>query len=62
MTYLNTILYTILFIIIAVPVLVFIFDFFDIPFENYGNFLIWGIALAIFNAILPYAKQTIFTD
>jgi hypothetical protein len=58
----NTLLTTIVFIVVAVPVLVYIFDFFDIPFEDYGNFLIWGIALAIFNAILPYVKDSVFTD
>jgi hypothetical protein len=55
-------LYTILFITITVPVAIVIFDFFDIKFEFYGNYLLWFIALAIFNSILPYKQTSIFDD
>lgn len=60
MKYLSFLFYTIVFIIILVPVAIVIFDFFDIPFETYGNYLFWFIALAIFNAILPYQPTDIF--
>ena len=54
--------YTIIFITISVPVGIIIFDFFDIRFEVYGNYLLWFIAMAIFNAILPYEQISIFDD
>jgi len=54
--------YTIIFITISVPVGIIIFDFFDIRFEVYGNYLLWFIAMAIFNAILPYKQISIFDD
>jgi len=44
------------------PIAIAIFDFFDIQFETYGNFLFWFIALALFNAILPYQSTSIFQD
>jgi hypothetical protein len=60
MEYLSFIFYTVLFIIITVPVAIVIFDFFDIKFQVYGNYLIWFIALALFNAILPFKQKNIF--
>jgi len=60
MEYLSFVFYTILFIIITVPVAIVIFDFFDIKFEVYGNYLLWFIALALFNAILPFKQKNIF--
>ena len=54
--------YTIIFITISVPVGIIIFEFFDIRFEVYGNYLLWFIAMAIFNAILPYKQISIFDD
>jgi len=54
--------YTIIFITISVPVGIIIFEFFDIKFEVYGNYLLWFIAMAIFNAILPYKQISIFDD
>ena len=60
MEYFTFLVYTILFITITLPVAVVIFDFFDIKFEVYGNYLLWLIALAIFNAILPYKEINIF--
>ena len=54
--------YTIIFITISVPVGIVIFDFFDIKFEVYGNYLLWFIAMALFNAILPYQSTSIFQD
>jgi len=62
MTYLSFLLYTILFIAMITPIAIAIFDFFDIQFESYGNFLFWFIALALFNAILPYQSTSIFQD
>jgi len=60
MEYFTFFIYTILFITITIPVAVFIFDFFDIKFEVYGNYLLWFIALALFNAILPYKEMNVF--
>jgi hypothetical protein len=60
MEYLTFVLYTVLFIIITVPVAIVIFDFFNIKFEVYGNYLLWFIALALFNAILPIKQNNIF--
>ena len=60
MEYLTFIVYTVIFIIFFVPVAIFIFDFFDVPFETYGNYLLWFIALALFNALLPFKKKNIF--
>ena len=60
MEYLSFVFYTILFIIITVPVAIVIFDFFDIKFEVYGNYLLWFIALALFNALLPFKQKNIF--
>jgi hypothetical protein len=37
-----------------------IFDFFDISFETYGNYLMWFIALALFNALLPFTQKNVF--
>jgi hypothetical protein len=55
-------LYTIVFITISVPVGIIIFDFFDVKFEVYGNYLLWFIIMALFNAILPYKQISIFDD
>ena len=60
MEYLNFVLYTSIFILITVPVSVIIFEFFDIKFEVYGNYLLWMVALALFNAILPMKQTNIF--
>jgi hypothetical protein len=62
MEYFAFFLYTILFITITVPVAIVIFDFFDIKFEVYGNYVFWMIALALFNALLPYKAKNIFQD
>ena len=51
-----------MFITITVPVAIVIFDFFDVRFEVYGSYLFWFIALALFNAILPYQRKNIFED
>jgi len=60
MQYFTFLLYTLLFITITVPVAIVIFKFFDIRFEIYGNYLFWLIALALFNALLPYQTKDIF--
>ena len=62
MGYANFIFYTLLLISILTPVIIFIFNFFDIKFEVYGNYLFWFIALALFNAILPFKTKNIFGD
>lgn len=62
MEYFTFFLYTILFITITVPVAIVIFDFFDIKFDVYGNYVFWMIALALFNALLPYKAKNIFMD
>jgi len=49
-----------MFIVIVTPVAVVIFDFYDIKFEVYGNYLFWFIAMALFNALLPMEKKSIF--
>lgn len=62
MEYFSFLLYTLLFIAILTPVSIVIFDFFDIKFEVYGNYVLWFIALALFNAILPYQTKNIFDE
>ena len=62
MKYLSFIIYTLIFLSILTPVAIVIFDFFNIKFESYGNYLLWVIALAIFNAILPVKPKNIFGD
>ncbi len=62
MEYFTFLLYTLVFISITVPVAIVIFNFFDIQIEVYGNYLLFFIALALFNAILPYRKKNIFED
>lgn len=62
MKYFTFFIYTLLFITITVPVAIVIFDFFDIRFEVYGSYLFWFIALALFNAILPYKTKNIFEE
>jgi hypothetical protein len=51
-----------MFIICIVPIAIFIFDFFDIKFEVYGNYLLWFVALALFNALLPFKQNNIFEE
>ncbi len=62
MEYFTFLMYTILFLSLLTPVAIIIFDFFDIKFEVYGNYLLWFIALALFNAILPVKTKNIFED
>jgi hypothetical protein len=61
MSYLSFLLSTIVFIIITVPIGVIIFEFFGLSFADYGNYLMWFVALALFNAILPVSQKSIFT-
>jgi hypothetical protein len=60
MEYLTFLMYTLIFILITIPVAIVIFDFFNIKFETYGNFLMWFIALALFNALLPFTQKNVF--
>ena len=62
MEYFSFLLYTIMFIAILTPVAVVIFDFFDIKLAVYGNYLFWFIAMALFNAILPFETKNIFIN
>ena len=62
MEYLTFVLYTVIFISIFVPIIIFIFDFFDIEFKDYGNYLLWFVALALFNALLPYKQKNVFEE
>ena len=62
MEYFTLLLVTILFIIITVPAAMYIFSFFDIPIEVYGNYLLWFVALALFNALLPFASKNLFAE
>jgi len=61
MEYLTFLMYTVIFIIITVPVGIIIFEFFDIHFEVYGNYLMWFVALALFNALLPINQKNVLT-
>jgi len=60
MEYLSFILYTLLFISILTPVAMVVFEFFGVEFETYGNYLLWFMALAFFNALLPVRPKDIF--
>ena len=60
MEYLTFLMYTVIFIIITIPVTIVIFDFFDVKFDAYGNYLMWFIALALFNALLPFTQKNVF--
>jgi hypothetical protein len=60
MEYLTFLMYTVIFIVITIPVAIVIFDFFNIKFETYGNYLMWFIALALFNALLPFTQKNVF--
>ena len=50
---LTKILYSIIFITLFIISAQTIFQFFDIGFDKYGNFLMWSVALIIFFALLP---------
>jgi hypothetical protein len=60
MTYLSNLLYTIVFIVILTPVAMVIFKFFGLTFIDYGNYLLWFIALALFYVVLPSGESNIF--
>ena len=62
MEYFSFLLYTIMFIAIITPVAIVIFDFYDIQFEVYGNYIFWAVAMALFNALLPVKKINIFDE
>ena len=38
-----------------------VFSFFDIPFEVYGNYILWLVALVLFSIILPEKLEDIFS-
>jgi len=60
MEYLTFLVLTVFFIIITVPAILFVFGFFGVPLESYGNYVLWFVALALFNALLPFSKKNIF--
>jgi hypothetical protein len=60
MEYLTFLLYNVLFIIILVPGAIFMFNFFDISFETYSNYLLWFIALVLFNAFFSIDRKNVF--
>ena len=60
MEYLSFLLYTILLIIITVPVINLAFEFFDIPFKTYGIYLLWFVFIALLNALLPLSQKNIY--
>jgi hypothetical protein len=62
MEYLSFIIYTLIFISILTPVAIVTFEFFDVQFETYGNYLLWFMALALFNALLPVRPKDIFNS
>ena len=62
MEYLTFLLYTVIFIIITVPVGIIIFEFFDVKFEVYGNYLLWFVALALLNALLPIKQKNVLNE
>ena len=62
MKYFTFLIYTLIFITITIPVGIIIFDFFDIRFDVYGSYLLWFIALALFNALLPYQVKDIYAN
>jgi outer membrane biosynthesis protein TonB len=62
MKYFTFLIYTLIFITITIPVGIVIFDFFDIRFDVYGSYLLWFIALALFNALLPYQVKDIYAN
>ena len=37
-----------------------LFSFFDIGFSSYGPYLLFGLALALFNAVLPNKVGKVF--
>ena len=62
MEYLTFVVYTVIFISILVPIVMFIFEFFDIEFKDYGNYLLWFVALALFNALLPIKQKNVLNE
>ncbi len=60
MEYLTFLLYTFMFIIITVPGAIFIFNFAGIPFETYSNYLLWFVALVLFNALFSMDRKNAF--
>jgi hypothetical protein len=61
MAFIHSFTYTVLLIATMVPSAIYIFKFFDVEFEVYGNYLLFGVALALFNTMLPYEQKNIFS-
>ena len=60
MTSLSTIIYTVIALIIFVPLISSIFSFFDIGPDTYMPYLGWIIALVLFFILLPKKIGTMF--
>jgi hypothetical protein len=60
MTNLSTIIYTVIALIIFVPLISSIFGFFDIGPDTYMPYLGWTIALLLFFVLLPKRIGTMF--
>jgi hypothetical protein len=56
----KTFLYILLSIIILVSVSATIFNFIGVDFSEYGNYLMWIIALIIFYMVLPKSQSNAF--
>ena len=56
----KTFLYLLLSIVILVSVSATIFNFIGVDFSDYGNYLMWIIALIIFYIVLPESQSTVF--
>lgn len=62
MAFVNSMLFTVLLVVLLVPTATYTFRFFDVPFQDYGNYLIFAVALAVFNALIPYEAKSLFDD
>jgi hypothetical protein len=48
--------------LITFPIMVKIFDFFNIKYEYYAIYLLWFFVLLFFAILLPYRTGTLFSD
>ena len=62
MAFVNSFLFTVLLVAILAPTTIYIFNFFDVPFQSYGNYLLFAIALAVFNTLMPYDTKSLFDN
>ena len=62
MSGITKIIYTLVTVLLLSFIITSMFSFFGIGFDIYGNYLLWFIALALFNALLPYKKKNVFEE